>query len=193
MPKDALRAQPDASLCPPAGEVRAIRAAKILLLGSLAFFYSLVVFNNLFDFESNYQFVRHVLLMDSTIPGNRGMGRALHAPAVHLAFYLGIIAWEIAMAVLSWWGTANLLRARRGTAAEFAAARTVPVAALTLSLLLWLVAFLAVGGEWFLMWQSRDWNGQQAAFRNFAVAGIVLLILLQPETPMLRTKESERN
>lgn len=193
MPKDALRTQPDASLWPPAGEVRAIRAAKILLLGSLAFFYSLVVFNNLFDFESNYQFVRHVLAMDTTFPGNRGMGRALHAPAVYLAFYLGIIAWEIAMAVLSWWGTANLLRARRGTAAEFAAARTVPVAALTLSLLLWLVAFLAVGGEWFLMWQSREWNGQQAAFHNFAVAGIVLLILLQPEMPMRRTEESERN
>jgi len=181
MPKDALRTLPDASLRRPAIEVHAVRAAKILLLAALAFFYSLVVFNNLFDFESNYQFVRHVLLMDSTFPGNHGMGRALHAPGVHLAFYLGIIAWEIAMAALSWWGAANLLRARRGTAAEFAAARTVPVVALTLSLLLWLVAFLAIGGEWFLMWQSREWNGQDAAFRNFAIAGVVLLILLQPE------------
>jgi predicted small integral membrane protein len=46
---------------------------------------------------------------------------------------------------------------------------------------MWLVAFLDVGGEWFLMWQSQVWNGQEAAFRMFAVVGIVLLILLQPE------------
>jgi predicted small integral membrane protein len=35
--------------------------------------------------------------------------------------------------------------------------------ALTLSLLMWLMAFLSVGAEWFLMWQSKDWNGQEAA------------------------------
>lgn len=160
-----------------------MRAAKILLMAGLALLYSLVVFNNLFDFESNFRFVRHVLLMDTTFPGNHGMGRALDAPALHWAFYLGIIAWETGMAVLCWWGAANLLRARRGTMAEFEAARAVSVVALTLSLLLWLVAFLAIGGEWFLMWQSRAWNGQEAAFRNFAAAGIVLLIVLQPERP----------
>ena len=54
--------------------------------------------------------------------------------------------------------------------------------ALTLSMLMWLTAFLSVGAEWFLMWQSRIWNGQEAAFRMFAVVGIVLLILIQPET-----------
>ena len=53
--------------------------------------------------------------------------------------------------------------------------------ALTISLLMWLVAFLTVGAEWFLMWQSRTWNGQEAAFRMFAVVSLVLLILLQPD------------
>lgn len=53
---------------------------------------------------------------------------------------------------------------------------------LTLSLLMWLIAFLAVGGEWFLMWQSKNWNGQDAAFRMFAVIGIVLVILMQADT-----------
>jgi predicted small integral membrane protein len=41
----------------------------------------------------------------------------------------------------------------------------------------WLVAFLVVGGEWFLMWQSKNWNGQDAAFRMFAIIGIALLFL----------------
>ena len=46
---------------------------------------------------------------------------------------------------------------------------------------MWLVAFLSVGGEWFLMWQSKSWNGQDAAFRMFTVIGIVLLLVLQRE------------
>jgi predicted small integral membrane protein len=46
---------------------------------------------------------------------------------------------------------------------------------------MWLVAFLSVGGEWFLMWQSQTWNGQEPAFRMFAVVGLVLLIVMQPE------------
>jgi predicted small integral membrane protein len=158
-----------------------LRMAKILLVAGLAFNYSLVVFNNLFDFNSNYQFVRHVLMMDTTFPANRGMGRAIYAPWVHVAFYVGIIAWELCMAVLAWWGAARLLRARSAPAEIFNAAKGVAVAALTLSLLLWLVAFLSVGGEWFLMWQSAAWNGQLAAFRNFAIAGIVLLFVAQPE------------
>jgi predicted small integral membrane protein len=158
------------------------RTAKILLVAGIALFYTLVVFNNVTDFDSNYQFVHHVLSMDSTFPGNRGMWRALPSPALHLAFYLSIIAWEIVTMILLWWGVAHLLRASRGSVATFQAAKCVPVMALTLSMLMWLVAFLSVGAEWFLMWQSHTWNGQEAAFRMFTVVGIVLLILLQPET-----------
>jgi predicted small integral membrane protein len=46
---------------------------------------------------------------------------------------------------------------------------------------MWLVAFLSVGAEWFLMWQSHTWNGQEAAFRNFVIVGMVLLVILQPD------------
>ncbi len=158
-----------------------VRSAKLLLLAAVALFNTLVVFNNLTDFNSNYQFVRHVLSMDTTFPVNHGMWRALTPPAAHLAFFLGIIAWEIVTAVLLWWGVVRLLRALRLPAAQFHTAKGISIAALTLSLLMWLGAFLAVGGEWFLMWQSRVWNGQEAAGRNFAVTGIVLLILLQPD------------
>jgi len=158
------------------------RTAKVLLLAGVALLYALVVFNNLTDFDSNYQFVRHVLSMDSTFPGNRAMWRALSSPAFHLAFYLGIIAWESVTAILLWWGVVRLLRAVRQPAGTFNTAKRVPVMALTLSLLMWLVAFLSIGAEWFLMWQSHTWNGQEAAFRMFAVVGLVLLIVLQPDT-----------
>jgi predicted small integral membrane protein len=158
------------------------RTAKMLLLAGIALYYTLVVFNNLTDFGANYEFIRHVLSMDSTIPGNHGMWRALASPTMHLVFYWLIIAWEIVTMVLAWWGIGHLIRALRKPASSYNAAKRMAVIALALSLLMWLVAFLDVGGEWFLMWQSRTWNGQEEAFRMFVIVGFVLLLLLQPDT-----------
>jgi len=157
------------------------RTAMLLLLSGIALFHTLVVFNNLTDFDSNFQFVRHVLMMDSTFPGNHGLWRALQSPSIHRAFYVAIIAWEFVTAVLLWWAVARLTRALRGSADRFNAAKRLAIMALTLSMLMWLVAFLTVGAEWFLMWQSRNWNGQEAAFRMFVVVGLVLLLLLQSD------------
>ncbi|MFZ1008260.1 MAG: DUF2165 domain-containing protein [Candidatus Sulfotelmatobacter sp.] len=159
-----------------------LRTIKSLLVFGVAIFYSLVVFNNITDYDSNYQFVRHVMMMDDTFPGNHGMWRAIHSPLLHTAFYLSVIAWESITMLLCWWGGFRMVMALRGTAAAFHLAKRVSVAALTLSLLMWLVAFLSVGAEWFLMWQSRMWNGQEPAFRMFTVVGIVLLIVVQPDT-----------
>jgi len=158
-----------------------VRTAKASLVFGVAVFYTILVFNNLTDYDSNYQFVRHVLMMDSTFPSNHGMWRALNSPAWHTAFYLAIIAWESLTMVLCWWGTARLAKALHGTTAEFRKAATVAIAALTSSLLMWLIAFLSVGGEWFLMWQSKTWNGQEAAFRMFTVVGIILLLVARRE------------
>jgi predicted small integral membrane protein len=79
------------------------------------------------------------------------------------------------------WGGLRLAGRLRGTATAFNQAKDVSIAALTLALLMWLVAFLSVGGDWFLMWQSKMWNGQDAAFRMFTVIGIVLILLIQPD------------
>jgi predicted small integral membrane protein len=157
------------------------RTVKMLLLAAIGFYYALVVFNNVTDFDSNYQFVRHVLSMDSTFPGNRGMWRAVPSPTIHLAFYLGIITWEIVTTILLGWGVVRMARVRRSSARAFNDAKRIGLIGLMLSMLMWLVAFLSIGGEWFLMWQSHTWNGQDAAFRMFAVVGIVMLIVLQPD------------
>jgi predicted small integral membrane protein len=159
-----------------------LRATKLSLVIGVAIFYSLVVFNNFTDYGSNYEFVRHVLMMDSTFPGNNGMWRAINTPLMHTIFYLSIIAWETITMLLCWWGGFRMVQALRGSAAVFNRAKRVSIAALTISLLMWLVVFLSIGGEWFLMWQSKTWNGQDAAFRMFTVVGIVLLIVVQPDT-----------
>jgi predicted small integral membrane protein len=159
-----------------------LRLAKISLVFAAALYYFVIVFNNVTDYDSDYQFVRHVLMMDTTFPGNHLMWRAINAPAIHTAFYLSIIAWEALSMILCFAGGLKLTGALRDTATAFNAAKRLAIIALTLSLLQWLLAFLIVGGEWFLMWQSRTWNGQDAALRMFIVIGIPLLFLTQPDT-----------
>ena len=157
------------------------RSAKMVLLAGIAFYYTLVVFNNLTDFNSNYEFIRHVLSMDSTFPDNHGRWRAIGQPAIYLVFYFGIIAYEALNAVLCCWGAIALFRVRNASGPVFQRSKRVGIAALTAGMLLWFVAFVCVGGEWFLMWQSKIWNGEETAFRMFAMEAVVLLLLQMRE------------
>ena len=158
-----------------------LRLAKTVLVFGIALYITLIALNNLTDYDSNYQFVRHVLMMDSTFPGNRGMWRAINSPAIHTVFYWVIIVWECLTSIACWWGGVRLAKAVRKSAGEFQRAKDVAVAGLTFSLLLWLLAFLSIGEGWFLMWQSKTANGQEAAFRMFAILGIVLLFVAQTD------------
>jgi predicted small integral membrane protein len=159
-----------------------LRFAKTALVFAVAVFYAFVVFNNLTDYNSNYQFIRHVLMMDSTFPGNQGMWRAINSPTTHTVFYISIIVWESVTLLLCWAGAIRLARGLKATSAAFHQAKRTAILALTLSLLMWLVAFLSVGAEWFLMWQSKTWNGQEAAFRMFTIIALVLILLIFPDT-----------
>ena len=105
-----------------------LRLAKIALIFGIAIYYTIVVLNNLADYDSNLQVVRHVLLMDTTFPGNRGMWRALRNPRWHVLFFLAIVVWEVLTGFLCWWGGFRLARAVRGSAASFRQAATMAVA-----------------------------------------------------------------
>lgn len=157
------------------------RFSKILLVVSVGLCLGLITLNNLLDYGSNLQFVRHVLSMDDTFPNNRLMWRAITSPIIHHLFYGLIIVWEGVTAILCWIGAFFLYKSVRLKGNAFNRAKSIATAGLTLSLFLWLFGFLVVGGEWFLMWQSSKWNGQNAATRLFSVTGIILLFLNQPD------------
>ena len=156
------------------------RFSKVLLVWAVALFVSLVVFSNLTDYGSNYLFVAHVLKMDTTFPSNQAMWRAIDSAFVHHAFYWLIIFVEATIAVLCWVGGFRLLRSRNDTLG-FNGAKGIAIAGLTLGIVLWFSGFMTIGGEWFLMWQSETWNGQEAAFRLVVILGIVLLYIVQPD------------
>ncbi len=159
----------------------ATRIAKAVMVASLAAFAAIVTFDNIVDYEFNFAFVGHVLSMDTTFPDNALHGRALTDPRVwHLAYAL-IIAVEGLTALAFAAGAVALAGGLRGGAGALARGRRFVAIGATLAFLLWFTGFTVIGGEWFAMWQSKVWNGQQAAFRFYITALAVLLFVHQPE------------
>lgn len=152
------------------------RLSKVVLVWSIALFASLVVFNNLTDYDSNFAIISHVLKMDTTFPDNKGLWRAIESPIVHHMIYGVIILTEIVIAGLCGLGGLRLYQNIKHPAA-FNQAKNLAILGLTLGFLLWFTGFMAIGGEWFLMWQSEVANGQQAAFRLITIIGITLIYL----------------
>jgi predicted small integral membrane protein len=144
-----------------------IRLVKTAMVASVALFALLVAYNNVADYNSNYEFVRHALSMDTTFPGNALKGRAITSPTVWTLAYWAIIATEAATGLVLAYAAFRLFRALRAPASVFAAAKTHVVLGVGLGFLLWFTGFMVAGGEWFLMWQSKTWNGQEAAFRFY--------------------------
>jgi predicted small integral membrane protein len=159
-----------------------VRIAKILLVGALAAYAVIVAYDNVVDYGSNYQFVRHVLSMDTTFPDNALIHRAITNERVWSKVYALIIAWEWLTSALLAVGALALLARLRAPAAIFNRAKTWAVAGLMAGFALWFVAFVVVAGEYFAMWQSQTWNGQEAAFRLTMVILGVLIFVSLPES-----------
>ena len=154
-----------------------IRVSKSLLTLSLGIFALLVGVDNIIDYGTNFAFVRHVLSMDTTFPGNKLLWRAITSEWVHQAAYAFIILSELAVGLLCVAGTWRMFAARAQPAPEFNRAKALAIAGLAAGFSLYFLGFLVIGGEWFQMWQSTTWNGQEAAFRFATSFGLVLIFV----------------
>jgi len=142
-----------------------LRAAKIVLSLALASFCLVVTFDNLTDYSTNYLFLQHVMSMDTTFPGNALMYPSITNPALWQLGYALIIAAEGLAGLLFLADAVRLIQARNAPGEVFNAAKALVVAAATVAFLVWFFGFMVVAREWFAMWQSKSWNGQEAAFR----------------------------
>ncbi len=159
----------------------AIRLVKVAMVASTAVFAPLVAFNNLVDYGTNYEFVRHTLSMDTTFPGNSLIGRAITQPALWSIGYWLIILTEAAVGLILAFAAIQLAVNARAGASRFNAVKKFAVVGAGLGFLLWFTGFMVVGGEWFAMWQSKTWNGQEAAFRFYMTLLAVIIFVSQPD------------
>jgi len=157
------------------------RIVKVIMVGCLALFALLVTFDNLIDYDTNYAFIRHVLTMDTTFPGNALLYRRIMSPALWQAGYALIIAGEGLTGSILAVAAALLCRRLRSNASRFNRAKRFVHLGAGLGFLVWFFGFMVVGGEWFQMWQSSTWNGQEAAFRFYMTILVVLIFVNQPD------------
>ncbi|WP_367132701.1 DUF2165 domain-containing protein [Saccharothrix sp. HUAS TT1] len=147
------------------------QAAITALTGITALYMGLVVFGNVTDYGTNHAFVQHVLAMDTTFGSENTVWRAITSPTAVTVVYVLIILWEAVTALVLLAGLVAWLRRREEVARRLSSAGWV------MQVLLFGGGFIAIGGEWFLMWQSQDWNGLSAAFQNFVIAALGLVLL----------------
>ncbi|TFV99921.1 DUF2165 domain-containing protein [Orlajensenia leifsoniae] len=145
----------------------------------------IVAFGNITDFPTNQAFVHHVLAMDTTNfttkPGTgldpHVMWRAITAPWLQDLCYVALIAWEVAAGLMLAIATVFWFRGRR---TGYETARRLSTTGLVMHVLLFFGGFTVIGGEWFQMWTSTFWNGEDPAFRNSALAILTLVVLYLP-------------
>jgi predicted small integral membrane protein len=178
--------------------VGSLPMAVTVIVAIEAVFILLVAFGNITDYATNFAFVQHVLSMDTTNFGGRPgtgldpdiMWRAVTSPVAWNVAYVGIIVWESLAAILLVLATvlfvAGLVRG------GFRTARTVASIGLLMIVVLFFGGFIAVGGEWFGMWRSTQWNGLDTAFRDGSLAGIGLILLHVPVAGWTRRSTSVR-
>jgi predicted small integral membrane protein len=158
-----------------------VRLAKVAMTAALAAFAFIVTYDNIVDYGTNYAFVKHVLSMDTTFPGNTLMGRAITDPRLWTLGYAAIIAAEGVVFVLLAAATVFMLLALRAPAARFRRAKSWMVAGAAVGFMVWFFGFMVVAGEYFAMWQSKAWNGQEPAFRFYMTLLAVLIFVNQTD------------
>ncbi|NEC77552.1 MULTISPECIES: DUF2165 domain-containing protein [Streptomyces] len=149
---------------------RTLPLAATVLTGVLALYIALVALGNITDFGTNQQFVRHVLAMDTTFKDDDLMWRAITNQGVQDAAYVAIIVWETVAALVLIYATWLWIRR------DHAGGRRMTTYGALMLMLLFGAGFIGIGGEWFSMWQSQDWNGLDAATRIFLISGVVLIV-----------------
>jgi predicted small integral membrane protein len=92
-----------------------------------------------------------------------------------------IIAAEAITGLVLGWAALRLAANVRGPAKRFNAAKDLVIVGAGVGFLLWFLGFMVVGGEWFSMWQSKEWNGQEPAFRFYVTLLLVAILVCQPD------------
>lgn len=159
--------------------LRLLKAVTLLLAGLFGFF---VFAGNLMDYNSNYEFVHHVLSMDTTFEGNSLMWRAFESTTVHTIAYWGLIIAEGIFSVLAFIGVYHMLKNIKAPGRKFNQSKSFGYYAFILGFAIWFFGFVVIGSEWFAMWQSQIWNGKETAMDITSVwIGFAILLALKDE------------
>jgi predicted small integral membrane protein len=155
--------------------IRILKSCLVLTVGANALICALQNISNLDEARGALAYVisgagqetyKHTLFFYSSSPA-----LAWFALAV-------VLAGEFAVAVFGIKGAWDLFVARNGTTKQFEAAKTAGLYAGALALLTWFGVFLAIGANFFQMWQTpMGSNSQDHAFQFAAISVLTILFI----------------
>lgn len=142
---------------------KTIRTSKIILMAYISFFGLLVMYSNFTDYATNYEYVSHVLSMDTTKNNEHTSYRAITSPMLHHRIYWLIITLEVTYTVYCLVGTYHLYRKLHASAKEFHEAKKFSIIGLMIGLFIYYICLQVIGVEWFNMDRSQTWNAKDWA------------------------------
>lgn len=157
-----------------------IRLLKIIITASVGILVFIVGLNNILDYSTNFDFVKHILSMDM-YPEGPFQSRAVLSASLHHLCYMFIIFVECAGSGLTLYGAKRLWNARHLASKSFNQSKSQALLGMGSLFTLYLLGFMAIGGEWFQMWRDGIYNAQEPVFRFIVCIGIAILIVNQPD------------
>jgi predicted small integral membrane protein len=157
-----------------------VKTIKIILVAGVALFLTLAVLGNVTMSDVGFGAVKTAVSMETTFKHPAVMWRAVTSPGLVYAIFGLIVLVEAIGAVLCWIGAARMWGARKDGGA-FHRAGDMARIGLGVTAALYFIGWLVIASEWFEMWQSQQLNVLPDAFRIFAAAMLILLLVNERE------------
>ena len=138
----------------------------------------MVVFNNLFDYQTNLNYIQHTMNMDTLAEKEAHQWRSVNSNLIHNTLFILIILMEVVTASLCWTGGGYLLAIN--DTKKLNRGKELATMGLTLALIIWFGVFFIISGEWFLAWRTPH-NALPSASRVINMTGITLIFIHLPE------------
>lgn len=159
--------------------MRLLKVGLILFVGLMG---ALAFVTNVTNPSQAFGAVAMALGMESTFGWDGLTWRAIDTPAlVWIAFGLIIFA-EGLVGLLGLLGAWTLFSARENPADRFHEAKRPGLAGCAVGMLLWYGGFVVIGGEWFALWQTGDFNPVPNAFQFATMMGIIGIFVAMRDT-----------
>jgi predicted small integral membrane protein len=142
---------------------------------------ALVCFNNITDYSSNFTFVSKVSGMEDVFSRESTGWRSIQNTTIHHIMYISIILVELCITATLMACSLKMIRNYKSSAEVFQSSKKLTITGLASAMLLFLIFFITIAGEWFLMWQSEKWNAQQTAFSLTTIFLLALIFMNQDE------------
>ena len=150
--------------------IRTTKITAALFIGAIG---SLFFLDNLFNLGSAYSGVSFVV-SGAEQPLYKILGPTVSSTWLTYGALFTIMAGELAVGVLGFWGAGRMIKERSGSSEDFNSAKANAITAGVVGMLLWYGFFIVIGEGYFIMWQTEPGVASvEGAFRYGTVCAVL--------------------